>query len=95
MKRALLCMRFNTEATFVIVCICTKDVFWVFLYQTYCFYPNLCIWLVAMPTERLNFAKKTISSEAIWGIKLKLGRNVHNLAATKILFLLPLLMIDL
>ena len=34
-----------------------RIVCWVVLYQTYHFYPNLWIWLVAMPTKRLNLRK--------------------------------------
>ena len=44
------------------------NVCWVVLRQTYSFYPNLSIWLVAMTT-----------SEALWGIKLKYCRNVHSI----------------
>ena len=34
-----------------------RNVCWVVLYQTYHFYPNLWIWVVAMPTKRLNLRK--------------------------------------
>ena len=53
------------------------------------------IWLVVMATERLNVWKtysKINSSEAKWGTKLKLCRNVHSMSLYKTIVLLLLLL---
>ena len=64
---------------------------WVVLYKTYLFCCNHLIWLVTRATKRQNL-RKNISSEAVWGIKLKLCRIVSNNSLyKKIVFLLPLL----
>ena len=55
----------------------------VVLYQPYDFYQNHWFWLVAMPTERLNFRKKyskIFFSEVIRGMKLKLSIHVHDIS---------------
>ena len=62
-----------------------RNVCWVVLYQTYTFSPNLSNWLVVMAAKKIN------SSEAIWGINLKLCSKVHSISFyKKILFLLLL-----
>ena len=71
-----------------------RNVCWVVLYQTYSFCPNFSVSLVVIATKRQNlqniFKKYLNSSEAIWGIKLKLCRNVHSISLCKnIVFLLP------
>ena len=63
-----------------------RNVPWVVLYQTYLFGSNLLIWLVTMATKRQNLWKiywKINSSEAVWGIKLKLSWLFLTLASTK------------
>ena len=62
-----------------------KELFWKpfvkILHMFAIFEPS---WLVVMATKRLNFWRKQInSSEAIWGIKLKLFRNVHSTSLYK------------
>ena len=55
-----------------------RNVLWVVLYKTYLFCCNLLIWLA---TKRQNLRKKYSkinSTEAVWGIKLKLCRIVSN-----------------
>ena len=54
----------------------------VVLYQPYELCQNHWFWLIAMPTERLNFRKKyskIFFSEVIWGMKLKLSTHVHDI----------------
>ena len=66
----------------------------VVLYRTYLFCCNLLICLVPMATKRQNLRKKCLkinSSEAVWGIKLKLFRIVSNNSLYKKIVLLPLL----
>ena len=65
-----------------------RNIPWVVLYKTCLYCCNLLLWLVTMATKRQNWRKKYSninSSEAVWGIKLKLCRIVSNKSRYKII----------
>ena len=60
-----------------------RNVWWVVLYQTYTFCPNLSIWLSWQPKGWICEKYSKLNLEAIWEIKLKLWRNVHSISFYK------------